>query len=59
VPGNNHADRLLRFLGVTLGALTRNTVGTIIGARGRVFLVELAILQPLVLTFAKWLPSGA
>jgi ABC-2 type transport system permease protein len=47
------------LLGVALGALTRNTVGAIIGALGWVFLVELAILQPLVPSVAKWLPTGA
>ena len=47
------------LLGVALGALTRNTVGAIIGALGWVFLVELAILQPLVPAVAKWLPTGA
>lgn len=47
------------LLGVALGALTRNTVGAIIGALGWVFLVELAVLQPLVPTVAKWLPTGA
>ena len=47
------------LLGVALGALTRNTVGAILGALGWVFLVELAILQPLAPTFAKWLPTGA
>jgi ABC-2 type transport system permease protein len=33
------------LLGVALGALTRNTVGAIVGALGWVFLIELAILQ--------------
>ena len=47
------------LLGVALGALTRNTVGAIIGALGWVFLVEIAILQPLVPSLAKWLPTGA
>lgn len=47
------------LLGVALGALTRNTVGAIIGALAWVFLVELAILQPLVPSVAKWLPTGA
>jgi hypothetical protein len=47
------------LLGVALGALTRNTVGAIIGALVWVFLVELAILQPLVPSLAKWLPTGA
>ena len=47
------------LLGVALGALTRNTVGAIIGALGWVFLVEVAILQPLAPSLAKWLPTGA
>jgi ABC-2 type transport system permease protein len=47
------------LLGVALGALTRNTVGAILGALGWVFVVEVAILQPLAPTFAKWLPTGA
>lgn len=47
------------MLGVALGALTRNAVGAIIAALGWVFLVELAILQPLAPTVAKWLPTGA
>jgi ABC-2 type transport system permease protein len=47
------------LLGVALGALTRNTVGAIVGALGWVFLIELAILQPLLPTVAKWLPTGA
>ncbi len=42
-----------------MGALTRNTVGAIIGALGWVFLVEVAILQPLAPSLAKWLPTGA
>jgi hypothetical protein len=42
-----------------LGALTRNTVGAIIGALGWVFLVELAVLQPLAPSLARWLPAGA
>ena len=46
------------LLGVALGALTRNTVGAVLGALGWVFLVELAILQPLAPPFAKWLPTG-
>lgn len=47
------------LLGAALGALTRNTVGAIVGALGWVFLVELAILQPLVPSVAKWFPTGA
>jgi hypothetical protein len=47
------------LLGVALGALTRNTVGAVIGALAWVFLVELAVLQPLLPSLAKWLPTGA
>jgi ABC-2 type transport system permease protein len=47
------------LLGAALGALTRNTVGAIIGALGWVFLVELAVLHPLFPSLAKWLPTGA
>jgi ABC-2 type transport system permease protein len=47
------------LLGVALGALTRNTVAAIIGALGWVGVVELALLQPLIPVFAKWLPTGA
>ena len=46
-------------LGVALGALTRNTVGAVIGALAWVFLVEIAVLQPLLPSLAKWLPTGA
>lgn len=47
------------LLGVALGALTRNTVGAVIGALGWVFIVEVALLQPLAPDLAKWLPTGA
>jgi ABC-2 type transport system permease protein len=47
------------LLGVALGALTRNTVGAVIGALAWVFLVEVALLQPLLPSLAKWLPTGA
>lgn len=47
------------MLGVALGALTRNTVGAVIGALGWVFVVEVGLLQPLVPSLAKWLPTGA
>jgi ABC-2 type transport system permease protein len=47
------------LLGVALGALTRNTVAAIVGALIWVMIIELAILQPLVPSIAKWLPTGA
>src|SRR5947199_6731269 len=47
------------LLGVALGALTRNTVTAIIGALVWVGVIELAILQPVVPSLAKWLPTGA
>jgi len=47
------------LLGVALGALTRNTVAAIIGALVWAGVVELALLQPLFPSFAKWLPAGA
>jgi ABC-2 type transport system permease protein len=47
------------LLGVALGALTRNSVAAILGALGWVFIVELALLQPLLPSLAKWLPTGA
>jgi ABC-2 type transport system permease protein len=47
------------LLGVALGALTRNTVGAIIGALIWVTIIEVTILQPLVPAIAKWLPTGA
>jgi ABC-2 type transport system permease protein len=47
------------LLGVALGALTRNTVAAIVGALVWVGVIELAILQPLAPSLAKWLPTGA
>jgi ABC-2 type transport system permease protein len=47
------------LLGVAIGALTRNTVSAIIGALIWVAVIELAILQPLLPSIAKWLPTGA
>ena len=47
------------LLGVALGALTRNTVAAIVGALVWVVVIELAILQPLFPSLAKWLPTGA
>ena len=47
------------LLGVALGALTRNTVGAIIGGVVWVFVIEVGILQPAFPSVAKWLPTGA
>ena len=47
------------LLGVALGALTRNTVAAIIGALVWSGVIELAVLQPLFPSLAKWLPTGA
>ena len=47
------------LLGVALGALTRNTVAAIVGALVWVGVIELAVLQPLIPSLAKWLPTGA
>ena len=47
------------LLGVALGALTRNTVAAIVGALVWVGVIELAFLQPLIPSLAKWLPTGA
>jgi ABC-2 type transport system permease protein len=47
------------LLGVALGALTRNTVGAIIGGIAWVFVIEVGILQPALPSVAKWLPTGA
>jgi hypothetical protein len=47
------------LLGVALGALTRNTVGAIIGGIVWVFVIEVGILQPALPSVAKWLPTGA
>ncbi len=46
------------MLGVALGALTRNTVASIIGALVWVGIVELAILQPAFPTIGEWLPAA-
>lgn len=47
------------LLGVALGALTRNTVGAIVGGIVWVFVIEVGILQPAWPSVAKWLPTGA
>jgi ABC-type transport system involved in multi-copper enzyme maturation permease subunit len=47
------------LLGVALGALTRNTVGAVIGALAWVQLVEVGLLQNAWPAMAKWLPTGA
>jgi ABC-type transport system involved in multi-copper enzyme maturation permease subunit len=45
-------------LGVGLGAVTRNTVGAIIGAVVWVAVVEAMVLHAVVPSLARWLPSG-
>jgi ABC-type transport system involved in multi-copper enzyme maturation permease subunit len=47
------------LLGCALGALTRNTVGAILGALVWAGVIEVGILQPLLPSLAKWLPTGA
>lgn len=47
------------LLGVALGALTRNLMAAIVAGLVWVTVVELAILQPLAPSLAKWLPTGA
>jgi hypothetical protein len=53
------ASGCFALLGVALGALTRNTVGAIIGGLAWVQLIEVGVLQNLWPTVAKWLPTGA
>jgi ABC-type transport system involved in multi-copper enzyme maturation permease subunit len=53
------ASMCFGLLGVALGALTRNTVGAIIGGLVWVQIVEVGILQSAVPSIAKWLPTGA
>jgi len=53
------ASMCFGLLGVALGALTRNTVGAIIGGLVWVQIVEVGILQSAVPSLAKWLPAGA
>lgn len=47
------------LLGVALGALTRNTVGAVIGGLAWVQLIEVGVLQNVWPAVAKWLPTGA
>lgn len=47
------------MLGVALGALTRNTVASIVGALVWVGVVELAILQPTFPSVGEWLPAAS
>jgi ABC-type transport system involved in multi-copper enzyme maturation permease subunit len=47
------------LLGVALGALTRNTVGAVIGGLAWVQLIEVGLLQNVWPAVAKWLPTGA
>jgi ABC-2 type transport system permease protein len=47
------------LLGVSIGALTRNTVVSIVAALVWVGIIELAILQPAFPTVGEWLPAAA
>ena len=47
------------MLGVALGAVTRNTVASIVGAIIWVGIVELAVLQVAFPSIGKWLPAAA
>ena len=47
------------LLGVALGALTRNMIAAIVTGLVWVTVIEVALLQPLVPSLAKWLPTGA
>jgi ABC-2 type transport system permease protein len=60
VLGNTAACALYAALGVGLGALVRNQVGTIIGALGWLFLVEplLGIIPGFDDVVARWFPGG-
>ena len=53
------ASSCFALLGVALGAVTRNTVGAIVGALVWAQLIEVTILQNLIPSLAKWLPTGA
>ena len=44
---------------MALGAVTRNTVGAIVAALVWAQLIEVTILQNLIPSLAKWLPTGA
>ena len=47
------------LLGVALGALTRNTTASIVGALVWVQGIEVGLLQSAIPDVAKWLPTGA
>jgi ABC-type transport system involved in multi-copper enzyme maturation permease subunit len=53
------ASACFALLGVALGAVTRNTVGAIVAALVWAQLIEVGILQNLIPSLAKWLPTGA
>src|SRR6478672_11828304 len=53
------ASACFALLGVALGAVTRNTVGAIVAALVWAQLIEVTILQNLIPSLAKWLPTGA
>jgi ABC-2 type transport system permease protein len=47
------------LLGVALGALTRNTVGAVVGGLVWIQLIEVGVLENAAPSLAKWLPAGA
>jgi len=51
------ASACFALLGVALGAVTRNTVGAIVAALVWAQLIEVTILQNLIPSLAKWLPT--
>lgn len=53
------SSALWGVLGVSLGALTRNTVAAIIGGIAWAMVIEAGILVSVVPDLAKWLPTGA
>jgi ABC-2 type transport system permease protein len=46
------------MIGVALGALTRNTVASIIGALVWVVVIELGVLEPTLPAIGRWLPAA-
>jgi ABC-2 type transport system permease protein len=50
---------LFGLIGVSVGALTRNSIAGIIGGLIWIQLIEVAILENAVPGLAKWLPTGA
>lgn len=56
--GSVLAGTLFGVIGVALGYITRSTTAAVVGAVGWVLLVELAILETVAPSQAKWLISG-